>query len=379
MPKKMSKDDICTHLGDEYNQFFGAIAPPIFQNSLFTRKEKKHGFVYTRISNPTTEIAEKKIAALEEGEDAKCFSSGMGAISAAIMHWIEKDCHVVCLKNIYGPVKEFLSHYMCKFGVEVTYVSGEKVEEIERAIRPNTKLIYLETPVSNVFSLQDLQAIAMLAQSAGIATVVDNTWATPIFQNPLKFGVDMVVHSASKYMGGHSDLIGGVMVGKKTELEYIMHNERAMFGAAMDPHQAWMLIRGLRTLPVRMRQHQQSAMQVAAFLEDHPKVEKVYFPGLPSHPQYELGQKQMEGYTGLMSFIPKGDPQDVMRALKALQFFEEGPSWGGYESLFNTPGLGITSEASEESGIPKGLVRISLGLEQTESLITDLDRALSKL
>jgi cystathionine beta-lyase/cystathionine gamma-synthase len=371
-----SKEDLLAHLGDDYDRYLGAIVPPIFQNSLFTRKTINHGYTYTRVANPTTEIAEMKIAALEGGEEARCFSSGMAAISAALSYYLEKDSHVICPRATYVPAKAFLETYMKKFGCEVTLVSGESIEEFEQAIRPNTKVIYLESPLSNIFSLQDLKAISTLAKSYGIATIIDNTWATPLYQNPLAYGIDLVVHSASKYLGGHSDILGGVIIGSKQILESITNNERSLFGAVMDPHQSWLLIRSLRTLSVRMRQHQENGRKVAAFLEGHAQVLAVYYPGLPSHPQYELGCRQMSGYSGLMSFVPKGDKQQIMKMMKSLRYFEEGPSWGGFESLINSPGLWVNEETSLVSGIPIGLMRISVGLESADSIIEDLDRAL---
>ncbi|RAV11148.1 cystathionine beta-lyase/cystathionine gamma-synthase [Paenibacillus contaminans] len=374
-----SKEDIIAHLGDEYDRYLGAIVPPIFQNSLFTRKTVNHGYTYTRVANPTTEIAEMKIAALEGGEAARCFSSGMAAITAALAHYLEKDSHVICPRAVYTPTKGFLETYMKKFGCEVTLVSGDSVEEFEQAIRPNTKVIYLESPLSNIFTLQDLEAISALANSRGIATIIDNTWATPLYQNPLEYGIDLVVHSASKYLGGHSDILGGVVVGSKETLEAITHNERSMFGAVMDPHQSWLLIRSLRTLPVRMKQHQENGLKVASFLEQHPLVSAVCHPGLTSHPQYELGRKQMTGYSGLLSFVPKGDKQQIMKMMKSLRYFEEGPSWGGFESLINSPGLWVNEETSVLAGIPVGLLRISVGLESADSIIDDLDRALNEM
>ncbi|CAN7221968.1 trans-sulfuration enzyme family protein [Paenibacillus sp. LjRoot56] len=371
-----SKEDLLAHLGDDYDRFLGAIVPPIFQNSLFTRKTVNHGYTYTRVANPTTEIAEMKIAALEGGEEARCFSSGMAAISAALSYYLEKDSHVICPRAAYVPAKAFLETYMKKFGCEVTLVSGENIEEFEQAIRPNTKVIYLESPVSNIFSLQDLQAISSLAKSYGIATIIDNTWATPLYQNPLAYGIDLVVHSASKYLGGHSDILGGVIIGSKQILESITNNERSLYGAVMDPHQSWLLIRSLRTLAVRMKQHEENGKKVAAFLEGHSHVSAVYYPGLPSHPQYELGCRQMSGYSGLLSFVPKGDKQQIMKMMKSLRYFEEGPSWGGFESLINSPGLWVNEETSLLSGIPIGLMRISVGLERADSIIEDLDRAL---
>ncbi|GGD56978.1 trans-sulfuration enzyme family protein [Paenibacillus nasutitermitis] len=375
----LTKEDICMHVGDEYDRYMGAIVPPIFQNSLFTRKTKDHGYTYTRVSNPTTEIAEKKIAALEEGEEARCFSSGMAAITAALMSVLEKDGHVVCPRNVYPPTKGFLDTYMVKFGIRTTFVSGESTEEIEAALLPDTKVIYLETPLSNVFTLQDLQAIADIARAKGIVTIVDNTWATPLYQNPIAFGIDMVVHSATKYMGGHSDILAGVIIGRKSLMDEITHRERGMFGAVMDPHQAWLLIRGLRTLPVRMKQHQENARKVAAFLEGHSMVERVLYPGLPSHPQYDLACRQMMGCSGLFSFVPKGDRQQIVGFMKRLRLFEEGPSWGGFESLINSPGLWLSEEASAQTGVPQGLVRISVGLEHADSLMEDLETSLNKI
>lgn len=213
-------------------------------------------------------------------------------------------------------------------------------------------------------------------RARGITTVIDNTWATPLLQNPLLLGVDIVVHSASKYLGGHSDILGGVVVGGRERLARISREERGLFGAVMDPHQAWLLIRGLRTLPVRMRQHEESALRIAAFLEAHPCVERVLYPGLRSDPQYELGQSQMSGYSGLMSFVPRCDTDQVLGLVKGLRLFEEGPSWGGFESLINSPGLWLDEETSVRHGIPRGLLRISIGLENADSLMEDLDQAL---
>lgn len=209
-----SKEDICAHLGDDYDRFLGAIVPPIFQNSLFTRKTVNHGYTYTRVTNPTTEIAETKIAALEEGEEAKCFASGMAAITSALMSVLEQGSHVLCPRSVYTPTRAFLENYMPRFGVEATFVESESVEAFERAIRPNTKVILLESPVSNLFTLQDLAQLAGLARAHNLTTIIDNTWATPMYQNPIRLGIDLVVHSASKYMGGH--------------------RERGMFGAIMD-------------------------------------------------------------------------------------------------------------------------------------------------
>jgi cystathionine gamma-lyase len=369
----MNPEDVIAHYGEEYDRYLGAVSPPIFQTSIFNMN---HGYVYTRHGNPTTEIVEKKIAALEQAEAAACFSTGMAALSAAISYCMTKNSHAILVKHAYGGAHLFLKDYMAKYGVETTEVVGERIEEFEQAVRPNTKMIYLESPSSFIYGMQDLQAVAQLAKSRGIMTVIDNTWATPLYQNPLVFGIDLVVHSASKYLGGHSDLIGGVIAGRKDIIDAIVQRERNYYGAVMDPHQAWLLLRGMRTLPLRMRQHQENAIKVAQFLEQHPLVERVYYPGLPSHPQYELGRKQLSGTNGLVSFVTKGSASQVERFAKSLKVFLFGASWGGYESLISTPGL--NEQLCENYGIPRGLIRLSVGLERADTLIRDLDEQLTR-
>jgi len=379
-----TKEDICTHLGDDYEKFMGAIVPPIFQNSLFVQgtdggEYGENPYIYTRVSNPTTDVAERKIAALEGGEAAKCFASGMAAITAAVMSVIEKDCHIITIANVYGPTRTFFSTYLKKFGISVTFVKGETVEEFEAALQPNTRLIYLESPSSFVFRMQDLAGVAALAKARGITTVIDNTWATPMYQNPLEFGIDLVVHTASKYLGGHSDIVAGVVVGNAERMEKIAKEERELFGGIMDPHQSWLLTRGLRTLPVRLKAHGESALKIAKFLENHDKVKRVYYPGLESHGQYDLGQRQITGYTGLLSFVVDEDDEAILAFVKGLEMFQWGPSWGGFESLVVAPFLGKTDEELEEWCLPRGLVRIHVGLEHVDTLMADLDAGLKKL
>ena len=375
----MTPEDICAHHGDDYHSQLGAVSPPIYQTSLFSRKGGASRFSYTRTNNPTVELAEKKIAALEGAESALCFSSGMAAISAVITHLVSAGSHVIAPKSVYLPVRSLLDSYLTKFGVEVTFVDGTDLGKIESAIRPETSVIYLESPVSNLFALQDLEGVAQIAAKRGVPCVVDNSWSTPIFQNPHRFGIEYVVHSASKYLGGHSDLVAGVVTGTEEHMVEIRHTERGLYGASMDPHAAWLLIRSLRTLPIRMRTHQASAIAVARFLENHSSVERVYFPGLDSHPQRDLAKRQMNGTSGVMAFTTDGSEVRTKTAIASLDHFEIGPSWGGYESILNTPGLGIDRQRSEETGIPPGLIRISVGLEHPDTLIEDLDRALSLL
>ena len=375
--KYTTPEDICAHLGDEYGKFCGAIVPPIFQNSLFVHPTEINGvtsddYSYTRSSNPTIDIAERKIAALEGADGALCFSSGMGAISSAIMHFVSAGCHVVLVATVYGNTMQMISSYLEKFGVTHTLVDGDSVEEIEAAIRPETKLIYLESPSSLIFKMQDLEAIAAIAKARGIGTVIDNTYATPLHQQPLKHGIDITCHTASKYMGGHSDIVAGALAARKEIIESIQSKERHLFGNNMDPHQAWLLIRGLRTLPLRLKQHGENAAKVAAFLENHPKVQKVFYPGSATYEQPELFEKYLSGTNGLMSFVPNGSEEEVRKFARSLHFFQNGCSWGGFESLC----LYIGGDGER---LPKNLVRIHVGLEEPSTLIADLNDALAKL
>ncbi len=381
--KYLTKEDICTHVGDEYAEYMGAIVPPIFQNSLFVRPTPdngvdNHGHLYTRDSNPTIEIAERKIAALEGAEAAACFPSGMGAISSAILYFIQKDSHVVLVQTAYGPTRRFITEYLTKkFGITYTLVHGSDVSEIQAAIQDNTALIYLESPSSFVFHVQDLEAISAIAKAHGIGTVIDNSYATPLHQNPLAHGIDIVCHTASKYLGGHSDIVAGALAAKAEIVESIVGNERELIGACMDPHQAWLLIRGMRTLPVRLKQHEENALAVARYLESHPKVERVYYPALESHPEHELFTRYNSGACGLLSFVPKGGVKETYDIINACRLFQYGCSWGGFESLIIDAGVGLSEEESRDFGVPQNLIRLHVGLEHKDSLIADLEQALS--
>lgn len=377
----MRAEEICTHYSEDPSRFAGAVTPPIFQSSLFTECEGNEGdkegrYAYTRVSNPTTEIVENKVAALEQGEAAKCFSSGMGAISAAMMHYLKKDSHVVAVASIYGPAHRFLAEYMKRFGVEVTFVKGTDTEEIEGAIRENTDLIYLESPSTYLFLVQDLAKIAEIAKRHHAATVIDNTYCTPIFQKPLTFGIDMVVHSASKYLGGHSDIIGGVVIGRKEDIDQIAQSERELFGAVMSPFDSWLMLRGIRTLPVRMKQHMANAMEMAAYFQELPVVKEVIYPWWETHPQYELAKKQMTGASGLMSVVFDLPGEQIKRIVRELEFFHRGPSWGGFESLISPVGADL--EQDNET-MKKGLVRLHIGLEGADLLKEDFERAVKNV
>ncbi len=387
-------DTMLAHFGEERERHMGAVVPPIFQNSLFTFESyeaidrafenPQENYIYTRGLNPTVEIAEKKIACLEGGEKAKLFASGMAAISSSILSFIRSGDHVISVKSIYGPTNNFLSKYLYeKFDISTTFVDGDDLKEIENAVKENTRLIYLESPSSCTFKLQDLEGIAAIAKLKGIKTVIDNTWATPVYQNPLKFGIDVVVHSVSKYLCGHSDVVAGVAVSSKENMRAISALEYSLLGGKIAPFEAWLVLRGLRTLSLRMERHSRSAMKLAEYLEKHPKVSKVNYPGLESFPQHELAKKQMSDFSGLFSFELTTDVDGVKRFLNHLKYFKIGVSWGGYESLVYAPIISLSKELPAEkwqaAGIHPGIVRISIGLENAEDLIRDLGMALSMI
>jgi len=388
--KKLNIETLLAH--DAERNPNGAVVPPIYQNSLFTFESwddidqafdnRMESFIYTRGRNPTVKLVEEKLAALCGGEKAQLFPSGMGAISAAVMHCVNTGDHIITIKNLYGPANNFISSYLKpKFNIEVTYVSGKEISDFENAIQDNTSLIYLESPSSAVFSLQDIEAVAKLAKSRGIKTIIDNTWASPIYQKPLAMGIDLEIHSCSKYIGGHSDVVAGLVVGSKKEVESISLREFEWIGAKIAPFEAWLLLRSLRTLPIRMKQHQENALAVAEFLENHPKIQLIRYPGAKSFDQKELAKKQMTGLTGLMGFQLKTDNLDKIKAfVNTLKFFHLGVSWGGHESLIYAPAISYLKELSPDQfaglGISLGDMRISVGLENKEDLIADLDRAL---
>jgi cystathionine beta-lyase len=386
MTKQSSDEQIVTHLGDEYERFHGAVVPPIYQNSLFVfenfeqlteaMKDEQSSYLYWRGTNPTVEIVEKKLAALEKGEKCKLFSSGMAAISAAILTFLKADDHVLSISNIYGPTTKFFT-YIEKFGITHTNTLNTDLEAIESLIRPNTKVIYLESPTTMSFKLVDLKAIAALAKQRGIKTIIDNTWATPIFQNPITYGIDIVAHSVSKYLGGHSDLVGGALITSKEIMDHLFYHEYQLLGGVMPPYEAWLLMRGLRTLPIRMKAHQESGLKIASFLEEHAAVKKINYPGLPSSPDYQLGKQQLKGYAGLLSFELKDNRFEVVRAvINHLKQFQIGVSWGGFESLVISPNYGYNVDQLVKSGMDPGLIRISVGLEHVDELMEDLEAAL---
>ncbi|MEJ5295861.1 MAG: PLP-dependent aspartate aminotransferase family protein, partial [Fimbriimonadales bacterium] len=330
---------------------------------------------YARVSHPTLELAERKLAMLEHTESALCFTAGMSAIACVLLTFTQAGDHVICVDTAYPPTRELLANWLPRYGVETTFVSGETLESFQEALRPNTRLIYLESPSSLVFRLQDLQAVAEWARPKGILTVCDNSWATPLFQNPHALGIDLVVHSASKYLAGHSDLVAGVAAGRR-ELLTPLQKTRELLGTTLEPFGAWLLIRGLRTLSVRMPRHQASGLRVAQWLAEQPMIAKVHHPGLPQHPQHALARNQMRGYGSLFSFETYPIHKEQAFAFTdTLKLFRFGPSWGGYESLL----LGWNIDQPDESGRARWLFRVYIGLEDPEDLIRDLAQGIGHL
>ena len=324
-------------------------------------------------------MAEEKLAALEGADAALCFSSGMAAVTASIFSVVKAGDHIIVVRNAYSPTQQLLSEYLRKFGITTTFVDGKEPAEFSEAVTDKTTVIYLESPTTFLFDMQDLKAIARIAEQHNIVSIIDNSWATPLYQRPLEYGIDLVLHSASKYLGGHSDIVAGVVAGCQERIEKIRHTERALLGASMDPHQAWLLIRVLRTLPVRLEQHRRSACEIAGYLEQHAKVKTVNYPALTSCPQYELAQSQMDGESSLFSFVLDTSGEKAVQFIQDLRIFATGPSWGGYESLAIIPAQRTQPEFLDRMGVPFNLVRVHIGLEDTTLLLEDLESALGKV
>ena len=381
---------VTSHYGEEYDHYYNAIVPPIFMNSLnvFERideyydsdKTDKHNYVYGRVQNPTVRILEDKVGALEHGIGALAFASGMAAATTAVLTVIRHGSNVVCVPNAYGPLKNFLEGY-CKehIGITTTYVKGVEVSEFEAAVTDETDLIILESPSSFVFSLQDIEAVSAIAKQHNARVYIDNSYCSPIYQKPLDLGADIVMHTASKYMGGHGDIIGGMLAVKDEELFKQLRQNRELLGGIIGPMEAWLVIRGLRTMEVRVERHQETAMKVAEWLENHPKVQTVYYPGLKSHPQYELMKRQQKGNTGLLSFVLNGTVEQAKKVVDSLKIFKIGCSWGGFESLVMMPNLRCSDKECEFIDGPQSLIRIHCGLEGTDALIADLEQAFAQM
>ena len=378
---------ICLGHGEDLAAHGGAMSPPIVQTSLFAHPSaddltaglgaEHRSHVYTLGQNPTVESVEAKIAQLERGESCKVLASGMAAISAVFLGLLESGAHILFVNNTYGPTLE-LAERLRSFGIQHDVVLSSDLDRIASAMKPETRLVWLESPGTMLFRIVDIAAIAQLARERGALTAIDNSWATPLFQKPLELGVDLVVHAATKYMGGHSDVIAGAVIGSAELLEKIFYNSYLLLGGAIGPFDAWLVNRGLRTLPNRMRQHHTDGLALARYLEEQPRVTRVFHPGLAGDP--ELIESQLSGFSGLFSFELDVETYPEMAAfLDRLQLFRIGVSWGGVESLALTPNQNTNAAQLAAQHIPPGTVRLSVGLEGAAALIGDLDRALTSL
>jgi len=370
------------HTGCEPEPVTGAIMTPIFQTSTFVQEspgKKKEGYAYARTRNPTRAALEKNIASLEEGEYGLAFSSGMAAISTVIQMLNAGD-HVLSCDDVYSGTFRVFEKVFKRHNLEFDFVDITNPHSLEDHIKDNTKIIWLESPSNPLLKITDIESIARIARSRNILTVIDNTFATPFFQKPLNLGVDIVVHSTTKYLNGHSDIIGGaVLTNDKGLYERIQFIQNAT-GSVPGPFDCFLVLRGIKTLAVRMERHQENAKKIAQFLEKHPKVRKVIYPGLKSHPQHELAKKQMSGFGGIISFFIKGGLKASRSFLEKVKIFSLAESLGGVESLIEHPAImthvSLPKEVKEKLGISDELIRISVGIENVDDLIDDLEKAL---
>jgi len=388
--KSIHLSEILTHLGENRSEYFNAVSPPIIQSSNFAFPDtasfrnafldERASHLYTRGNNPTTEILRKKLAALEGSEDALVFGSGAASMSCAVLANVKSGDHVICVRNPYGWTNSLVTNMLTRFGITHTFIAGDDLDELENAIAPNTSILILESPNSITFGIQDLRACSHVCKKNGITSIIDNTYCSPLYQNPIEFGIDIVMHTGSKYLNGHSDVVAGVLCGTKEMMEKIFYSEFMTLGSVLSPNDAAMLIRGLRTLEIRMQRISATGLKVATFLEDHPKIERVLHPLLPSFPQYPLAKSQMKGAGGLFSILLKAkSKEDVNRMVDKLKHFLLAVSWGGHESLVLPFSIFHDVDGKENPTHPFNLVRLYVGLEDPAFLIEDLSSALEFL
>ncbi len=377
------------HNGD-YENPMGSATVPIYQTSTFIFENADHGarcfsgeeagYIYTRIGNPTINALETLVADLESGSAGIATSSGMAAVNTVYMSLLSKGDHIVSSAAVYGPSRVVLEQHWSRFGVESSFVDTSNVEEVRKAIRSNTKVLYIETPANPTMDITDLKACVEIAQQHGILVVVDNTFSSPYLQRPIEFGVDIVLHSMTKFLNGHADIVAGMIVTKDKALGAKLRSMMVTLGCNMDPHQAYMVIRGIRTLGIRIERAQQSAMKIARFLENHTKVEWVKYPGLESHPQHELAKSQMDGFGSMISFGLKGGLEAGKILMNNVQVCLLAVSLGGVETLIQHPASmthsKVSAAAKISAGITDGLVRFSVGIEDVDDIIQDLSQAL---
>jgi methionine-gamma-lyase len=388
--EKMGFNSKLIHAGADKDQF-GSATVPIYQSSTFGFKSaddaakcflgEKDGFIYTRVSNPTIQALERQIAILEGGFGGIATSSGMGAVSTIYMSLLKQGDHMISTSAVYGSSRVVMESYFSKFGVESTYITTSNIENLKKAIKPNTKVLYIETPSNPTMEVTDIEACVALAREHNIITVIDNTFCSPYLQRPLEYGADIVLNSMTKFINGHADVVAGMIVARNEELYTALHATMINMGCNMDPHQAYLVLRGVKTLAIRIERAQQNAMKIAKHLESHPKVEWVKYPGLKSHPQYELAKKQMSGPGTMICFELKSGFNAGKTLMNNVKLAMLAVSLGGIETLIQHPASmthsNLSVEAKEKANITQGLVRIAVGIEDVEDIIADLDQALA--
>jgi cystathionine gamma-synthase len=386
MKHKRHQETEAVRGGTGLHKKLGPVNTPIYQTSTFEATDNEEMLrvtgsdqYYSRYGNLTNTAAEKAIAELEGAERALLFSSGMTAITTTVLALLKSGDHIVAQRDIYGGTAKFYGSWLPKFGVETTFVDVGDYEQQARAIRPNTKLIYIESPTNPTGRIVDLKKVSALGKRTGILTMIDSTFATPINQRPIEFGIDLVMHSGTKYFGGHADLLCGIVAGSAEQIEKI-HPARNTLGGIMDPHAAWLLLRGIRTLAVRVQRQNENALRIAQFLAQHPKVRRVHYPLVEGHPDRTLAMEQMSGAGGVVSFEVEGTGDDARQLSETLNLFTLAPSLGGVESLVSIPVLCshmmVPVEHRQKMGVTEQMIRLSVGIENADDLIADLEQAL---
>ncbi len=375
--KKLKPNSRPIHAGPEADPVNGAVSVPIYQTSTFSFTSPDQGanrfagteagYIYTRLGNPTIRALEQAVAELEGGHDGLATATGMAAISTTFLSLLKTGDHMIGTDAVYGPTRILMESHLAKFGITSDWVPTEDLDNIRKVIRPNTKLIYIETPANPTIKITDLEEAGKIAHEAGALFAVDNTFSSPILQNPFKFGADIVIHSMTKYINGHTDVVAGIIVAKEADLYARLQKSLQTLGGTMDPHQAWLVLRGLRTLAMRVRTAQENAMKLAAWLQEHPAIEWISYPGLTSHPGHELMKKQMNGPGSMISFGVKGDLETAKTVINAMELATLAVSLGGIETLIEHPAsmthAGMSRTEREKAGISDDLIRIAVGCE----------------
>ncbi len=380
------------HAGQHPDPLFGGVSVPIYQSSTFAFDSAEHGaalfqgqeegYIYTRIGNPTTKALEDCVAILENGYGGLATASGMAAISTTFLAFLDRESHLISTDAVYGPSRTVVENELFRFGVQADFVDTSDILEIEKHLKPNTKLLFIETPANPTMVLTDIRACAALARERGFVLVVDNTFSSPILQNPLDLGADVVIHSLTKFLNGHSDVVGGIIVAKEESRFKRLREVLTLMGGTADPHQAWLVLRGVKTLALRVEKSQDNAIKLARYLEKHPRVEWVNYPGLESHPQHELAKRQMKGFGSMLCFGLKGGFEAGRKMINAVRLCVLAVSLGGVESLIQHPAsmthVGVTEEERKKAGITNDLIRLSVGCEDYDDLKDDLEQALAQ-